>query len=183
MDQVAATLGERLARPCRLFMPLGRSAAGLQAPACAGAPPVPPAERAQLLAVLANDRGEIVRFYQAGSAEPADAGVLGRGAWDGRHDPAAEIRDIGSIAKVAAAVLLAEAGDEAGRRYCRQAFGGRRDGDQSTGHGDCSQPGALLEAREVFARSKKPGAALAAAAGAGSDGGPYGAPRPQPVHL
>lgn len=151
MDQVAESLGAELGHKCRLFLPLGRATAH-QTP-CATVPGVPAAERAQVLTVLANGRGEVVRFYQSGSTEPIYAGVQGRNSPDGRYDPTAEIRDIGSIAKVAAAVLLAGEGDTADSLYCRHGFAGRLDSDGSTGHADCKQPGAMIPARAAFARS------------------------------
>jgi hypothetical protein len=159
MDVIAATVTEKLGRECKLFIPLVRTGFAESTyrqitgrPHCAPAD-LPPTERAQVLAVLANERGEIVRFYQSGSYEPIYAGVIGRGSNDGRYKPEAEIRDIGSVAKVLAAILLAREGDSPDQRYCRQSFDGRLDSDGTTGVESCTSPGAMIDAREAFARS------------------------------
>jgi len=159
MDAVAATVSEKLGRECKLFVPLTRSgfteSTFLQItgrPNCAPAD-LSPSERAQVLAVLANERGEIVRFYQSGSFEPIYAGVVGRGNNDGRYKPEAEIRDVGSVAKVIAALLLAREGDSPDQRYCRQFSNGRLDSDGTTGVMNCTSPRSMIDARQVFARS------------------------------
>lgn len=159
MDLIAAAVTEKLGRDCKLFIPLTRDGFAESTfrlitgrPDCAPAD-LPPTERAQVLAVLANDRGEIVRFYQSGSYEPIYSGVIGRGSNDGRYKPEAEIRDVGSVAKVLAAILLAREGDSPDQRYCRKFFDGRLDSDGTTGVESCTPPGAMIDAREVFARS------------------------------
>ena len=159
MDQIADTLTDKLGRECRLFVPLARE--GFQEtafqrltgkPHCAP-PDLPKTERAQVLAVLANKDGEILRYYQSGSEEPIYSGVIGRAALDGRYNPDAEIRDLGSVAKIAAAIVLASEGDTPTQRYCRQSFGQRLDSNGSTGFSRCDEPGAMIDAREAFARS------------------------------
>ena len=159
MDVIAAAVTEKLGRNCKLFIPLTRDGFAESTyrqitgrPHCAPAD-LPVTERAQVLAVLANDRGEIVRFYQSGSYEPIYAGVIGRGSNDGRYKPEAEIRDVGSVAKVLAAILLAREGDLPDQRYCRKYFDGRLDSDGTTGVESCGSPGAMIDAREAFARS------------------------------
>lgn len=159
MDSIAAAVTEKLGRECKLFISLTREGFAETTyrqitgrPHCAP-PDLPVIERAQVLAVLANERGEIVRFYQSGSYEPIYAGVIGRGSNDGRYKPEAEIRDVGSVAKVLAAILLAREGDSPDKRYCREFFDGRLDSDGTTGAESCVSPGAMIDAREAFARS------------------------------
>lgn len=159
MDRIGEALTAKLGRECRLFVPLAREGFGdslyqqvTGKPHCAPTD-LPKNERAQVLAVLANERGEIVRFYQSGSQEPIYAGVLGRSSNDGRYNPDSEIRDVGSVSKIAAAILLASEGDTPTQRYCRRRFGGRLDSDGTTGFDSCEAPGAMIEAREAFARS------------------------------
>lgn len=159
MDQIAATLTESLGRKCALFIPLGN--AGFRdttfqfvtnKPQCAPSD-LPKEERAQVLAVLANERGELLRFYQSGSETSIFSGAMGRTANDGHYDSSKEIRDIGSIAKIAVAIFLAHEGDRPDQRYCREYFQDKLDSDGSTGFKSCGAPGAMIEAREAFARS------------------------------
>jgi len=159
MDRLAAALTDRLGGECRLFVPLSRE--GFRdslyqhvtgKPRCAPAD-LPKTERAHVLAVLANEHGEIMRFYQSGSEEPIYAGVLGRGTNDGRYRPESEIRDIGSAAKIIAAIALGSEGDAPNRKYCRKRYGERRDSDGTTGFPNCDERGAMIDAREAFARS------------------------------
>lgn len=159
MDAISAKITEKLGRDCRLFLPLARDGFTEATyryvtghPNCAPAD-LPTSDRAQVLAVLANERGEIVRFYQSGSFEPIYAGVIGRTSNDGRYKPESEIRDIGSVAKILAALLLAHEGDTPDQRYCRQYFSGRLDSDGTTGFENCDSPGAMINAAEAIARS------------------------------
>lgn len=158
LDLLADSITERVGRECRLFVPLGGGFADATyervtaKPNCAP-PDLPKTERAQVLAVLANASGEIVRFYQTGSEEAVYAGSAGRSANEGRYDATSEMRDVGSIAKLAVALLLASEGDSPEQRYCRHAFDGRLDSDGTTGFVSCSAPGAMITAAEAFARS------------------------------
>jgi membrane peptidoglycan carboxypeptidase len=92
-------------------------------------------DRAQVLAVIADLNGSIRGFFQSGPV----------GAFDQR-------RQAGSLAKCIGAVVLGSK-DQPGTGYCNRAIPGLHNAGGREGLTSCSQPGAYLAARDVFARS------------------------------
>lgn len=106
---------------------------------------------AQVSGALADDQGEI-RCFHTNTFDPIYFGSNSKRDENGRYRPEREDQPIGSVGKVAAAILFARHGDTAKTAYCNEFREGIHNANGDQGVTQCGQ-GDWFAARDVFARS------------------------------